>query len=274
MKVPSSKSIKKLFVDYHLFPVNHEITPFLIVGHPRSGSTHLMSLLQSHPEIVCMHELLKLDGGKSLFERYHLGNRKALLKQREEDIITFLNHAIFCKHPKGIHAVGFKALYPFPREHEAERSYRNNAWSYLAQKKELKVIFLNRNLLRSYLSWAIAMQTNVWRVYQNSPKKATPTLLKVNIDHMLNYIRNAINREREIRSQLRSLRKIEVDYDELSQYPDSTLQKITGFLGVKQVPLVSQLKRQNPKKTSEMISNFKEVSRILNSNNFGYLLEE
>ena len=55
---------------------------FIIVGHPRSGSTMLMSLLSSHPNVVCMHELLKLTSGKAIFRRYHIGRRDSLLKLR------------------------------------------------------------------------------------------------------------------------------------------------------------------------------------------------
>ncbi|MDC0278529.1 sulfotransferase, partial [Akkermansiaceae bacterium] len=33
--------------------------PFLIVGGPRVGSTMLQTLINSHPNAVCMHELLK-----------------------------------------------------------------------------------------------------------------------------------------------------------------------------------------------------------------------
>ena len=99
-------------------------TPFIVAGGPRSGSTFLQKLLNSHPNVICMHELLKETAGKAAFCRHYFGRRGELRKIREQDLEKFISEIFFTPQPKNIAAIGFKALYIHP--HDIGR--REEAW--------------------------------------------------------------------------------------------------------------------------------------------------
>ena len=64
-----------------VLPSHTDYTPFIIFGMGRTGTTMLVSLLQSHPNCICYSELFHphepkwLDESKNYLERYEIIDR-------------------------------------------------------------------------------------------------------------------------------------------------------------------------------------------------------
>jgi hypothetical protein len=128
---------------------------FAIVTLPRCGSYHLVSLLNSAPDIVCHGEVFKRDVVE-LQPRHleRMGVTPEDSAERDANPIAFLQRL------RGLNArkvFGFK-LFP---EHASRvpqlggQVLRNSGW---------RKIFLRRHPIESYASLLRARQTNVWTV--------------------------------------------------------------------------------------------------------------
>ena len=201
---------------------------------------------------------------------------------RAENPARFLEERIFCEHPEGTHAVGFKAAY----EHISEFS---GVVERLRDKAELHVIHLKRrNLLRLLTSLKIAQTTGLW--FEGDPKARLGKRLTV---------RNALRAARhpwKAAARVRGLWKgpdrpsINISADEFRIFIDETQRKISHFdslfgehplvtvhyedladqrqqvfdqvqefLGVKTRPFTTTLRRQNPEPLNVLITNYDEL---------------
>src|SRR5438105_213858 len=105
---------------------------FAIVGNPRTGSSHLVSLLDSHPDIACWDDEI-LDAGEA-FDRS--GYR---------DPCDFLIHRVFWVDAN---AVGFKLLWD-----AMDRT--PDVWGLLARLGIRLVHCVRANRLDQYLSYQL-----------------------------------------------------------------------------------------------------------------------
>ena len=130
--------------------------PFVVFFSPRTGSSHLASLLDDHPEIRCLSETFNPQGvylgihrpGEEPTDQPDLG---PLFELRESDPIAFCNRVF--ELDEGRPQVGFK-LFP---EHNLQ------AAEYLAKTPDVKNIVLNRgNLLAVYSSELRAASSGEW----------------------------------------------------------------------------------------------------------------
>jgi len=246
-------------------------THFIVAGHPRCGSTFLMSLLNAHPRIVCMHELLRMNTRKPVFQRFHLGQREKLLQLREIDIEAFLEKAFFV-NPVFVQAIGFKALYGFPNSNFYPEQ-RIQAWDKLAGQKKLKVVYLNRNLLRTYVSRQLAMNSKEWMRIRAKESRWSWKKITIDPDHCLRYLNRASSFEKEVRAKLNHHASIELEYDYLARSSDVEMTRILQFLGVKEKTLSSNLQRQNPRPIYDLVENYAELEKALRSTSFQTLVE-
>lgn len=116
------KAIKEKLSD-QLFG-NRSYKKFLIISDARTGSTLLMQLLDTHPEIIALGEEFKILTGSTC--------RKIWNK-------------IYRKRPKSVNWVGFKIFYFHP-----SKGSDREVWDFIEEDKEIVVIHLTRrNVLRS-----------------------------------------------------------------------------------------------------------------------------
>ncbi|PSL17563.1 Stf0 family sulfotransferase [Shimia abyssi] len=126
-------------------------THFLILGLPRSGSTYLTTLLNSHSEIRCAGEL---------FNPYRIIGVERDVKNDLEEVMerdiapTRFANAFFRKEAKpNVSAVGFKFMIGHNTSYLQELSKNDN----------LRLIYIYReNRLAQSASWITALKSKVW----------------------------------------------------------------------------------------------------------------
>lgn len=227
--------------------------PFVIAAGPRSGSTLLQTLLNSHPNVVCMHELLLKSGGKSRFRRYNVGRRGELIALRKRNMGAFLQAVLKEPQPPWVQAIGFKAMYVQPRDAAA----RVETWKVLGEVDGLRVIWLDRNSVRRVISFAIARKTGHWIGQQ------TKEPIAIDPDYVLRRLRFEEREAEKARRAIQGVPVLNVQFESLVEDPPSTLGGVQEFLGVRQRSLQSSLSRQNPRSLKEMVANYDDVRDAL-----------
>ena len=226
---------------------------FVILATPRCGSNWLCSLLDSHPEILCHHELFNPEGiHLALSQRQgdlNLGDT------RQRDLAPLKLLARAWQEDLGHKAVGFKL---------------NRGQSALIQSKVLrdpgirKIVIRRENRIRSYVSECIAEASGEWESYQGLKISAVSRPIAVDPGALLRHA--AANRAYydSIGAELARTGQeaFAVSYERLAE--PEVRRALLCFLEVlPDIALRSGTRRQNPAPLRDLISNFDELALAL-----------
>ena len=223
---------------------------FVILAAPRTGSNLLCSLLQSHPDILCHHEIFNpADVYYALPLRdsaFSLGS----LEQRERDSLAYMTK--IWANDLGHKAVGFKMTH---RQNPA-------VLSALCEDPGIQKIVLKRRArIRTYVSRLIAEKTGVWEAYGASPDYRPVTRVAVDYQALLDDIAYNAAYYSELDRRLKG-RRVTVFYEDLF---DADCQRtMLNFIGLPAIALRSESHRQNPQALHDIISNHSALARRLN----------
>jgi len=261
--------------------------PFLIWFQQRSGSSHLVSLLNSHPEIRCKGEVFgcypvgKIGQEKSHPTARMLGDdlyrrRINRFPGREEDPTDeqCRQEVLNLMVTEGVNSVkgqvvGFKMKFP-----SQATLFPNVRQELEAMSESLKIIVLTR---KNYLHRAIS-NLNLNRLQNltaRSNVQETVDLPPQNFDvkEVVRLIRYYMDLEAEFFAWPEKFpKRMRVDYDELvaDSWP-TTGNTLLDFLGLRtDVCLTSKLKKVAPKKLEAMVNNSDELKTALKENGLVY----
>lgn len=244
-------------VQFGLLP-GIEVVPFVILAGPRSGSTLLQTTIDQHPNLVCMHELARMDVKPPNFSRYFLGKQKNLCALRNSNAREFLKDIYNAKQPQMIKALGFKALFTQPAKKTGNWDI---FWTALSEVADLRVIHLTRNRVESVASLSVALKTNRWRgvVYEENP-------ITVDADWFIEHMRKEASLEQAACRLLSESKLYEVDYAELVTERQRICDGVFDFLGLCPSPVFFLLRKQRATGFETLIGNWDEIkARIADS---------
>jgi len=221
--------------------VHTQYTRFALVGHARTGSNLLVDVFRSSPEVEMYHEIFSADN-RVIGEGFNGG------------ISRFYNEYARC-----IRAVGCKIFYNHLIDHE---------WLEFEQLKEFKIIHLmRRNRLRTLVSLAIAFKTDVW--LQTNPRKKVPVEQKrvhLEPENLIGQIEQIENWECQTRDRFADRDTLEIYYEDLVDNFNDIASKAITFVGAERWNSNRiAYKKQNPEALDQLISNYDEVSQVLNN---------
>jgi len=224
-----TKHQKKTFPD-------SKFTPFIVLTRSRTGSSMLISFLDSHPNIIAEGEI------------FHT--------IKDNDCLTLLEK-VFAQQSPHIKAKGFKIFYYHPLDDE-----QSDIWKHLVNIKNLHVIHLKRrNILRTLISRKIAGSQKVWSVKKASNFLIPSQSKSIEFNALELEKGFIVTREWEKKGDdlFRNHPLLNVFYEDLVKEPEESFKKITGFLGVCYVQPSTDLQKQNPEKTTDLLLNFDEL---------------
>lgn len=216
---------------FRLAPPRAVETRFAIVGNPRTGSSHLASLLDSHPDVACWDDEPFFTAGP--FERSGC--------TAPED---FLFQVVFNLNAK---AVGFKLLW-------GAMIRLSDPWSLFRELGIALVHTVRRNRLDSLISLELATVncafTSHYGAYQRHsitiPVSRCEQWFKASEDH---------DSILDQQAQRHSIPQLTVEYSELCR--DQT--RVLDFLAVPRCPLRSRLRKQRTGRQSAVVENYHEL---------------
>ncbi len=224
-------------------------TRLLIACQPRTGSNWLCTLLQSHPQILCHHEVFHPD--EIYYAVGHRDGRLAHLgtpRERDHDPHGFLEQ--LWREDFGRSVVGIKLLDGQAPELLAR---------LLADTGVRKLLLRRQSRVRAYVSLLRARETGFWA---RTPYDGVA--VHVEAVDLLEFARRYDAYYAGLRAATRSQPALEVVYEELQRDP-RVLARVLEFLGVdsSQVQLSTSITRQSSDSLREAIGNFDELAQAL-----------
>ncbi|MFT5112275.1 MAG: LPS sulfotransferase NodH [Parasphingorhabdus sp.] len=224
---------------------------FLVVTLGRTGSNYLLSLLHSHPEITTYGEPLG---------EYELGKKDNLHKIRKLGALDFVHN--FIGEDAKTRFTGIKVMYHHfdPQYHESyEINGLNEFAEFISKNKKLKIIHLTRrNYLRTLVSKQLTRKTNQYHItdVHFRTNNISVTLEKAFCENAFIWY---LEKENEFRCLFRNHASLDLVYEDLNSCFASECGRVLSFLGLADLPLNSQLQKQNVRPLSEIIRNYKQL---------------
>jgi len=240
----------------------------VILAAPRTGSNMLCTLLGSHPDVLCHHELfnpaepyyaLELRG-----DSFHLGG----VEERDRDPLAFLDRA--WSADLGHSHVGFKMTH---RQNEVVLD------AVLHDAGVRKIVLRRSNRVRTYVSRLISEETGQWEVYSDADLVRERPRVHVDVDAL----RRSIDENERYYDDVEGLldattqRYLGVSFERLVEGGERT--RLLEYLGLPEADraatvLAVRSVRQNPAPLRELVANFAELERVLAGTELASELEE
>jgi LPS sulfotransferase NodH len=229
---------------------------FVLFGTGRVGSELLMSLLDSHPDIVCDGEILT--------------DERMLLPQR------FIEwRALYSAHQRP-QAFGFKVLTSQIRKNPHLPS-PEGMFTRMARRGDLIIHMRRRNLLHVAVSF-IEAELTAWHHKSGhlaaGPSRGPITVDPVTVLSALNALTESDRWNAEILAGLDHMTIVyEDDLQDLA-HQRRTVDSIVSRLGLTPHPVSSDLVRVSPRRLQERLANFDEVASLIGNTEFAPYLSD
>lgn len=229
-------------------------TRFVILAAPRSGSNLLCTLLQSHPEILCHHEVFNPSGIYYALD-YRGGSLDlATIDEREQAPLEFL--ARIWATSLGHSCVGFKMT----------RGQNELVLDKVLHDRFVhKIVLRRRNRIKTFVSSLIAEQSGQWEVYNRAELVESRPTVELKVSELHQHIAANETYYARIDAVLRSTGQIGFDiaYEELTSRAEHA--RLLEFLDVddRTVPLAGRSIKQNPNDLRRLVANYNEVAELL-----------
>lgn len=226
---------------------------FVVLAVPRTGSNLLCTLLDSHPEILCHHEVFNPQGIFLSLSQRHLGEPIAL-EQRDQRPLEFME--MIWDTGKGYHCVGFKWTL----------GQSDTVLQAVCRDERVKKIVLRRRgRIKTFVSETIAQATDQWEVYDRQELVQPRPRIRVDCEKLHDHIARNHRFYDQLVDTLEECAQpyIELFYEEVLEPAEH--ERILRFLGVtdSQLPLNAASVKQNSTNLQETIANFSELEASL-----------
>jgi hypothetical protein len=263
-----------------------DYTRFVVLSHPRTGSTLLVQALNSNPGIVCLGEVFNWVHHYVGYDLKGYDNyREEDYKLRNKDPVAFLHSRVFSQQPETIRALGFKLHY----YHCSPPWGFTGLAEHLAQDNGTRVIHLQRrNLLKTLVSNTIGQRTGDWaRSVALPPLRSVPkavihparalqratSIISVRISRAVRNRRVTLSPEEcrayfeeteslvsQFDELFRDHAKLTVLYEDILSDRDEVFARAQSFLGLEPQPVTTTLqKKQNPDDLRVLLENYEEL---------------
>jgi hypothetical protein len=227
-------------------------TRFYIFGQGRTGSTLLVTMLDSHPQVHCEDELLFHP--RLLPMQYVRGKCGAA----REPVVGF---HVKCYQLTRDQAM--KTARPFVDQLEQA------GW---------KMIFLRREqVLKHAISPILAKARNLWHIGQGNQEQAPPEAVSLNPAAVVGAIRGREKFARIEAEIVRDYDHLPIVYEQDLSTPEQRAQtstRLCDYLGIESRQLSSPLKATTSKSIISSITNFDEIATAIRKEGLGHYLED
>jgi len=208
---------------------------FIILGHPRTGSTLLHTYLNSHWNVLSHGDLIGTDFAEKL-------------KTRDCTIESFLGKTIDHPHPAFIRAVGFKYFYQYD-----DKSWGGSLMDHVKTQGYRIIHLKRRDRLRTVMSYLMARETGHWSYRGNQPVVRLEPGEVIDSLEMLRIWEDKFDHEIEDQAVLT------IFYEDLDTTPNKVLDEVQVFLQIPPRHLTTVLNRQHGHSLEGVVSNYKKI---------------
>lgn len=236
-----------------------EPTRFVLLAAPRTGSNWLCTMLDSHPAILCHHEIFNPDFIRLSQSCSNGEIDLGTVAERDRAPLAVLQRV--WANPLGRSVVGFKI-----NRGQDERVFT----AVLGDRSVRTIVLRRRNRVKSYVSEAVAMATGEWESYPYSPASAGQRRIDAHADALHAHIAANAAYYDGLYARLRERgdSPLELTYERLHDIDEQ--RRILAFLGVAPVggELQALTRKQNSRDLRDIIRNFDQFAEQLAGTEF------
>jgi hypothetical protein len=236
-------------------------TRFAILAAQRSGSNMLCTMLGSHPDILCHHEVFNPAG---IFYALHLrdgGLDLGTIDQRNRDPLGFL--AKVWAADLGYLHLGLKV---------SERQEPEVLHALLEDRGVRKIVLVRNNRLKTLVSRKISEATGQWEVYRDKDLAPRPRV-EIQFDEIQAYLAYRAAYYAEVEGGLSASGQphLRVSYEELPNQGEQ--RRLLDFIGARPLALQARSVKQNSTDLRDLIANYEELAAALRGTELARELE-
>lgn len=233
------------------------MSKFIILGQQRTGSTLLQTLLDSHPETLCLGEMLHKQAAPGTVENFDIVNWKKFFSSNPEasldDYINQIYEPLNMGYPKSI---GFRLMLPDTSDQILD----------ILKKKDVKVILLiRRNYLKTIISCKFLALTHINTISQKKDK--TLTKVRLDEDRILPLLDSYKNTYKQMKDTLinKKFDYIKIHYSEYSNnYNSKKMKDVLNFLELNSsITLDTPLLKMHSDNIQDVLINYTEIEKKL-----------
>lgn len=227
---------------------------FVIVGARRTGSNWLCTLIDSHPAILCHHELFNPAG---IFYAQRLRDSALCLgsvSERDADPVNFLDR--IWRHSAGHRCVGFKMTHG-QAESVLER--------VLADPAVRKIVLRRHNRVKTCVSEKVAELLGSWEVYDEADLPVRRPRVDLDPRELREHAARNERFYERVEASIEGTGQacLRVDYENL-QSPEEQARLLRYLDAVPgDAPLEPTSVKQNPVDLREVVRNFDALAEAL-----------
>jgi LPS sulfotransferase NodH len=231
------------------------VSRFVVLAAPRTGSNWLCSMLDSHPAVLCHHELFNPAGIHAALSwrggAVDLDAALGTMEERDRAPLAFLERV--WSQSCGCRAVGFKL----------NRGQNETAFAAaLADPGIWKIVLRRDNRLKTFVSERIAACTGLWESYPDSPQSDGQVRIRVDLGELRRHIDENRAYYDSLTAELAGQDVLAVRYEDLVTSSDAW-RPVFDFLAVGVAELHAETRKQNATDLREILLNFDEVAAAL-----------
>ena len=232
---------------------------FAIIASPRTGSTHLVTMLSRQKDVLCNGEVFHPSKIYLRWPKEHSNAQDLaeLTELRRADPLAFMNRIFETGH--GSTHVGFKIF-----RGQNDEMLEN----ILTDSGIRKIILYRRNVLANYSSGLVAKLTNTWGSGPGAGDRSEAPKVQFKKKHFLRFHDNYIGFYRDVLDRMRAAHQDShlIGYEEVNN--PWLLRSLVDYIGADSAA-VKIAKRQPKRKPSNIVdrfSNKEEVETFLHEN--------
>lgn len=236
-----------------------QITHYILLASPRTGSNLLNNLLNSHLNILAYGELFDRPLC-CLAPGWPLSATKRLLISKLRDLFPFFFINQFILKPRGrlISCVGFKLFYSHVIANQ-------KIIKRLLNSTEFKIIHLQRkNFFNSLVSYEVAKRTNIWVAKTRPALDNANKIFPITIDPISCrgfFEKKELDRSNALKF-FKNMPLFDIYYEDLVKDQDQSIKKICCFLGVPLVPLKTETQKIIIRPNEDIVENYDELKNF------------
>jgi LPS sulfotransferase NodH len=247
---------------------------YMITCPARTGSTMLVQLLRSHPEICSHgevftpHQITGITGIYAQERREEPDFLEKLAVERNDDPIKFLYKIVL--DPQGKKAVGFKL-----KHDELVLPEYKALLEEIVNDLDFRIIHLRReNLLRRYLSHYIT--NHVTHVTVAAEGQTIPELPRVELDprECQKDFETVHNRETQFVELFAEHPNFSISYEEMVAGAPAKIRALLDFVGVPPRKLTTMTQRLGCDDLRQVIANFEELRNYFAGSPYSKFFEQ
>ena len=239
---------------------------FVILSYPRTGSTLLCRALNKHPDLSVQDEILHPNESNMVRWREHVGYSN--LETIKDDADGEFNR--IKKVPEDFlanafdHLNGFKILY-------VQILPDSPIWEQLIEL-DVKIIYLERNLLCSAFSFKHCMVSGAWTAFND--QYLPHVNFEMNPVWLTDYLEKIQNIQEGISRKLTTLTSMNVKYNDLVKNWNKEISDIQYFLDIKQGTLPKITTKRTKMPFESLITNYGGIRKHILKSKWSQLLKK